>query len=184
MGIKQDFDELKAKWKNWPLHWKLLSVLLLFQQLLSVASLQEGVFKFKGFLLEGILLYRSLLEPVLSFVHRVFQINISTEIYDGSVIIGIFFGVFYRVNRSNSGREILNRPLSGAKQIMLLTMIIAYFLLLIFLPGKDVLLTFIMFILLMSFYCWELNEWIGLIHMLLPFFIVAILAAIANGLAK
>ncbi len=59
MGLKADFDELIDEWGEKSLLSKVILGVSFFVTLSSITSLSDTVFKWKGFILEGITFYRT-----------------------------------------------------------------------------------------------------------------------------
>ncbi|MEQ9447945.1 MAG: hypothetical protein RLN70_03450, partial [Rhodospirillaceae bacterium] len=68
MGLSADIDELGRVWKKLPLLGKLLVGGTTAGSILAVSSIGDHIFAFRGFVAEGIKLYRSILEPVRVWV--------------------------------------------------------------------------------------------------------------------
>ena len=58
MGLKEDFKQFRDKWKGTSISYKLMMILSIFISISSLASLSDVIFKWQGFIQDGINFYR------------------------------------------------------------------------------------------------------------------------------
>jgi hypothetical protein len=97
VGLKNDFQEAKELWasSSWPT--KLLVGIWVFFAVSSVTSLADEVFKWKGFILDGLVFYRAWISvPLAAFASR---IGLRYSQFDTDILLlhGLFFGSICRV---------------------------------------------------------------------------------------
>ena len=87
MGLKSDIDEVLVVWERAPWHMRVYLVLSLVLGSTSIASLSETVFKWKGFVLDGVNLYRSFISsPIRNLAKNLFNYSLSQSAFDLSVL--------------------------------------------------------------------------------------------------
>lgn len=70
MGLKSDFDEVLEAWPKYPWILRFWLIISAFTASGAIASLSETVFKWKGFLLDAVVFYRSFLsKPLAQCIH-------------------------------------------------------------------------------------------------------------------
>lgn len=89
MGIAEDFYGLKGQWSRFSRTTKVVFILSFALTILSVGSIADSVFRFKGFIVYGIEFYHSLLEPVGLFLSRVLWFEIDKHDLELCVLVGI-----------------------------------------------------------------------------------------------
>ena len=83
MGFKGDIDEVERAWQSASWRTRIVLLLSLFIASGSVASISETVAKWKGFILDGIALYRTLVsEPLAAMFSLLAEIQISAWFAD------------------------------------------------------------------------------------------------------
>ncbi|MFA6120182.1 MAG: hypothetical protein WCT35_00205 [Sideroxydans sp.] len=89
-------DAIIEYWKRSPtwakIYWAFSTILTSG----ALTSLGETVFAWKGFILTGITFYRSMLAPVKTQLHFIFEVEISPSQIDLIVIFGLFFASYLR----------------------------------------------------------------------------------------
>lgn len=97
MGLKADLDEVTQYWDRSPWRVKVFLFISLFLATSSLASLSETVFKWKGFILDALVFYRSnFSQPASEFLTRVFVHPLPDSFIDGAVLLGLFHGALIR----------------------------------------------------------------------------------------
>jgi len=103
VSIKQDIEDAKELWKGSSLITKCIIIISLALTTSAVTSLSDVIFKWKGFILDGVNAYRSLVtEPIISFLDR-FGLSFSFANVDYLILIGIFVSGCVRVNIGHDG---------------------------------------------------------------------------------
>lgn len=96
MGIKGDLDEAKQLWKNSSWMMRLFVLLSVFVTTSSIASLSDIVFKWKGFILDGIQFYREYIaQPVAGFFD-VLGLNYSLVDVNVFMLVSLYAGSYFR----------------------------------------------------------------------------------------
>ena len=90
MAFKDDVESLLKDWHDFSTEWKLISMTMLVASILSLGSLAENVFKFKGFLVVGISFYQELTRPVVEIL------QIEGYVVDFLVILGLYLSASWR----------------------------------------------------------------------------------------
>jgi hypothetical protein len=77
MGLKADFDEVRAAWPSYPWRLRLWLVLSLFLASGSIASLSDTIFRWKGFVLDAIDFYAAYVsEPVRKALSNILSTDV------------------------------------------------------------------------------------------------------------
>ena len=98
MGLKADINEVLIVWARAPWRVRVYLVLSLILASTSIASLSETVFKWKGFLLDGINLYRSLIsDPVKVSIKSLLNYSLSQSTFDLAVLAILLAAASFRV---------------------------------------------------------------------------------------
>lgn len=146
---------------------------------LSIASLADSVYKFKGFILETVNFWREITRPILEFILQL-DLPIETWQFDYWVLVSITF-LPYTVVRW--------RSLTLADKLISSFFCMAYFIFPFLLSEKTLLLSVVFGVYLIYLVCF-FGPWrtpasllIGF-RMLSPPVLVAILAAISEGIAR
>lgn len=82
MTIKDDWAELIAGWKKLSPIGKLIGVVLFAMSVLSIASLADSVFALRGFIESAIDFYRALTSPIAAFLSKLLRFRIEQELFD------------------------------------------------------------------------------------------------------
>ena len=97
MGLKGDINELKKAWPHLSLLTRLLLLLSVLISILSVSSLADSVYKFRGFIVLGIDFYRAFIFPYLDTLITFFNIRLNSRELDTTVFISLITGTLIRV---------------------------------------------------------------------------------------
>ncbi|MBT0571260.1 hypothetical protein KIK84_13075 [Curvibacter sp. CHRR-16] len=107
MGLKADFDEVTQHWDRSPWRVKVFLSVALFLATSSLASLSEVVFKWKGFVLDALVFYRSnLSQPVAELLTKVFAHTFPENFVDCAVLLGLFHGALIRALLLRRGKPL------------------------------------------------------------------------------
>lgn len=89
MGVKGDIEEASKLWKRSSLFTRLFVVVSVIVSSSSIASLSESIFKWKGFILEGLEFYKNyLVDPFRSYAH---QIGLDFTVKDTHALVILSF---------------------------------------------------------------------------------------------
>ena len=100
MGLKGDIEEVSQVWDVAPWRVRLYLVISVFLATSGVASLSETVFRWKGFILDGVSLYREWIgEPLLSFFSQVVFSNkpITPSFADYAFVVTVVYAANIRM---------------------------------------------------------------------------------------
>ena len=107
MGINKDIEEAVALWRNasWPMRG--LVVLSAILATSSVTSIADVVFKWKGFVLQGVNFYREWIRgPIVELLSF---INIPNWASDLLIILSIYLFVLFKSDRGLGGWGLLKQ---------------------------------------------------------------------------
>lgn len=181
MGIKEDFQKLATSWRKLSTIWKTVLGALLVIQFLSLASIANSVYEFKGFIAAGINFYQAVTEPLL-ILFRFLKLNFfSRELLDSFTLIILTFGVLSKASRAVDASKI-----SKSEMYSILIIIIAIITLYEFLDASPIssigmlgsMLVITIGIARIS------RSFIPLILFLFPFITISLLAAVTEGIAR
>jgi len=96
MKWKKELDELKEDWKKYSLLTKIISSILFFISLSSITSLSDKIFKWKGFISDGMLFYRDYVKYPINESLRYFGFNVNRDSIDLLIIISTICGAHIR----------------------------------------------------------------------------------------
>ncbi len=82
MTIKEDWAQLIAGWKKLSPIGKLVGAVLFVMSALSIASLADSVFALKGFIAVAIGFYHTFAIPIAAFLSGLLRFNIEQELFD------------------------------------------------------------------------------------------------------
>ncbi len=99
MGFKEDFEKLKNTWSKLSIEWKIILSTMTLMQVLSVSSIADSVYKFKGFILDGIEVYRMLTEPLFIFIHFLGVPSFERWMLDSVIWLSLYFVSLWRSSR-------------------------------------------------------------------------------------
>jgi hypothetical protein len=115
MELKADVEEVAQVWARAPWHVRICLTFSLILTSTSIASLSETVFKWKGFLLDAINLYRSFISgPVQDLAYMVLQHKPSQEVVDLTLLAGLLAAASFRVAVFHPGRSYARKGEIGA----------------------------------------------------------------------
>lgn len=98
MGLKADIDEVAKVWRQSPWRVRLFLALSLLLASSSIASLSETIFKWRGFLLDGLTFYRHYITgPTIEFAQQVFHYDFPTGFADFLVVTALISTATIRV---------------------------------------------------------------------------------------
>ena len=98
MGLKADIDEVLVVWARAPWRVRVYLALSLILASTSIASLSETVFKWKGFLLDGINLYRlAISDPIKNAAQNLLNYSLSQSVFDLVVLAMLLAAASFRV---------------------------------------------------------------------------------------
>ena len=95
MGFRNDFNEAKELWSNSSLLTKIFVCVTLFLTTSSIASLSDVVFKWKGFVLDGIAIYRDWLVAPITDYSSYIGLKYSVAEIDALILLDVLFVVPY-----------------------------------------------------------------------------------------
>jgi hypothetical protein len=90
MKIEELIKEVKSNWDQLPGWSKLYFVFTTIVTLSSIASISDGVYKWKSFFLKGIEYYRDAAAPIKSAIHNYLGISLSIFEFDIFVLCFLF----------------------------------------------------------------------------------------------
>ncbi|MDG1751930.1 MAG: hypothetical protein P8I03_09760 [Thalassotalea sp.] len=189
MGIAEDFYGMKYQWSKLSISTKIFFIFSFSLTVLSIGSLADSIFAFKGFIVDAIVFYDSAIDPIWKFLSELFNVEIAflykhltmlvlllTGIYskipsykkrerDGIIFYVIFF--MFVTFGSVTGYYFI--PILGATKFCLLACLFLPFFLAIAVNKKC------------KIYKWNV---LAFLYVLFIYFTVAILAAISAGLTR
>lgn len=89
MGLKGEFDEFVSDWKKYPYWLKIVLGISLFISVSSITSLSDVVFKWKGFIKEGLDFYSVYISSRLKSFYHILGLNLSDPMIDFLVLINL-----------------------------------------------------------------------------------------------
>ncbi|WP_435247351.1 hypothetical protein ACMAZD_11710 [Vibrio sp. nBUS_14] len=96
MALVDDIQSAKDLWKNGTLLTRACIVISTFLATGAIASLSDVVFAWKGFILDGINFYRSIIAQPLIQIAEIFSLDISSTEVNFLILTGIFMAAIYR----------------------------------------------------------------------------------------
>jgi hypothetical protein len=95
VGIAEDFYGLKNQWSKLSFLTRIVFVFSFALSLLSVGSLADSAFNFKGFIIYGIEFYNAVTEPIKVLLSNIFQIEIDRIVFDFFLLLLIWVRVSF-----------------------------------------------------------------------------------------
>lgn len=96
MGFSEDINNSIKDWKKSSLIWKIITVIAVFFAISSITSLSEVVIGWKGFLLDGVEFYRSVIKrPVNNFFGSI-GLNFTSFFLDQLFLVLFLFTIMLR----------------------------------------------------------------------------------------
>lgn len=188
MGLKADFEEVASSWTAAPWRVKLWLTLSLFLASNAIASLSETIFKWKGFILDAIDLYRSHISlPLRDLLVWLFSMHVQPRAIDVSMLVAIFGLASLRVAFYYPKRSDARKAELGAVVCVVGTIMVA-----IATSGKGPAFWFSLLIFLLSV-LFSITSHIKhggasallwLVYVVAPFLAVGLVAAVNTGLSR
>jgi hypothetical protein len=188
LGIAEDFYGLKSQWSKITFGTKVIFILSFSLSVLTVGSLADSIFSFKGFVVAGIEFYREFTEPVRTFISSLLNVEISRVLQDSIIMAGLWLGSVYRFNEEEHQRSGVSW-LVGLLVFWLITFGLKVFIIQFFSITAAILIIFAFAPLLYAFTCnksfsiYPQNK-IEAQFILIVYFFVACIAAISDGLTR
>jgi hypothetical protein len=192
MGLKADVEEVLVAWRKatWPLRlWLFLSLLVASG---SVASLSETVFRWKGFLLDGLLFYRTYIAaPLQEALGYLLPVSLPPTFADVVTLASILTLGMMRTSAQVARRR--RRRGQRPWQVLIEPAIVIGMLAVIALlpsrldPGIFGEFLFLSLIFSMAFHYWlrgGVIRMVGLGSLLAPFLLIGLLGAVNAGLSR
>ena len=101
MGILGDINEAKMFWSKSALITKLFIIISTFLTFSSVTSLSEVIFKWRGFISDGLTFYREHILEVIRQIGELLNLSYTNSEIDVLVLFGIIVGSFIRTEYDN-----------------------------------------------------------------------------------
>jgi hypothetical protein len=185
MGLRSDIEEVTQYWSRSPWRVKLFLLLALFLSTSSLASLSEAVFKWKGFILDALVFYRThLSHPFSEFVSRLSGHPVPAHFVDGAVLLGLFHATLIRALLLR--RQSLPRRITDVAFFLLTYSAMLY--VMADQPDRPnettVWVLYPAFLLAAYVLTDGAERLLAMSYMLVPVLVVAILAAVSSGLAR
>lgn len=99
MSLQDDFEKLLELWKSRSLIGKCLLCIAFGSSVLSVGSIADNVYAFKGFLINALHFYRSITEPAREIINSIINITISAEYFDYIIFLSLFVIMYFRASK-------------------------------------------------------------------------------------
>jgi len=100
MGIQEDFDKLKSLWPTMSVMAKGVMIGSFLLSLLSIGSIADIVFEFKGFIVTAIVFYHKITAPVVQFFSvYFFNIKIPQSVIDVQVLVTTYWLGLARIDQ-------------------------------------------------------------------------------------
>lgn len=103
MSLKDDFEKLKEKWAALTLGWKIILSIMMISQALSIASIGDSVFAFKGFIVQGIEFYHWVTDPIVAMLPKL--ISLTRKEFDACALLLLYYGSFFKMMIAHSDFE-------------------------------------------------------------------------------
>ncbi len=191
MGLKADLDEVTQYWDRSPWRVKVFRFVSLFLATSSLASLSEVVFKWKGFILDALVFYRSnFSQPASEFLTGVFARPLPDSFIDGAVLLGLFHGALIRalllrhVKRSSRISDVGYLVFSYLAMLYLTAIPTAPSTVSIHLKESSVWILYPAFVILAYLLTKGAERILAMSFMLIPVVSVALIAAVSSGLTR
>lgn len=97
MGLLGDIDEVKLFWKTASLPTKIVLVVSTFLALSSITSLSEAIFKWKGFISDGLEFYYLYVSKPVRELLSFFGLIVTETKADYAILIILFYSGWFRV---------------------------------------------------------------------------------------
>lgn len=105
MDIYKEITDLKEMWAGRSLVGKALLLFAFTLSVISVGSLADTVFAFKGFIVLGFDFYRELTEPIRRYISKIFSFEISQFTQDVFLLFSFWAGSIWRFDVEDPQRE-------------------------------------------------------------------------------
>ena len=203
MGIFGDIEEIKKFWNQVSWKGRILIIISAFFSFSSLASLSDTIFKWKGFILEGILLYRKLTTFLLILPFG--KINISITPAEADFIVFISMTISLQLRQAGLTMKSVSKkeyglfffhyfiPLIRGRLLQLLLFTLFFFLIYYIVADVTNILWSLFsstFVIAVSplIHCIQTKQWNLIVSLygpiLLGLLLVFVLAAINAGLSK
>lgn len=114
-------ETVKEFWKSQRFEARVILFFSVFFSASSIASLSETIFKWKGFILDGVEFYKNTLHPVLQHLAKLFSIHLSATEVDILVVWFMFqLGLFRSLSYSGFFKEVIFHILLLSSYFMVL----------------------------------------------------------------
>jgi len=206
MGLHGDISEVKSVWGKASPKLRFWLAFSIFQTSVSIASLSEGIIKWRGIILDGINLYRELItEKLHSSAISIFNINFDKFGIDSMIIFLIIAASIIRtdlalIKDENSVTLTAQRKSSVLNNVgavfFSIALVVVLTLIAVFFPESSVssiiweisqpwfaVPSFVLFVVFYTTRIYKTEERsVFIISLITPFICVLFLAAINNGL--
>ena len=105
MGILEDYKSVCTSWKELGPLSKVLGGCTVLLAGLSIASVADATFKFKGFIQTGIKFYQSITEPLRSMLNQLLWFEIPEQIFHLLVLVTVGVSATIRASAGNEMRK-------------------------------------------------------------------------------
>nr|ABE73745.1 putative cytochrome/quinol oxidase [Parazoarcus communis] len=189
MDIIEEVKDFKKIWANRTPTGKIILAVSFVLSAISIGSLADTVFAFKGFIVEAINFYQHISEPARQYLSDLLGVNISRFSQDSLTMLILTIGAQSRIDDSNKKTRSWFK-LTFCLVPLALVGWLAPKLLLPVMSGE--VLVLLMFIMAPFFYAVAVNEKSRIYksdyqlaaYILLVYFCVACIAAISSGLSR
>ena len=188
MGLKADLDEVVDAWHKATWRVRLWLALSLFAASGSIASLSESVAKWKGFFLESLAFYRQYIsDPFNSLASTLLGFDLPARLPDAIIMTGLLLSANFRIAIH---RGVSNKSKTTAFGTSLGALCVLIGLLLW--EGRNISQSALLVAVLIAITYTALQYWhsggaariLWFAHIVCPFILVGLAAAINSGLAK
>ncbi len=90
MNLYKEIDDLIVLWKKRSTSGKAFLIFAFSLSIMSIGSLADTVFAFKGFIVEGLRFYREVTEPIRQIASSFLELKV-TQIYQDLFVLALFF---------------------------------------------------------------------------------------------
>lgn len=115
MALKEDIEKFKNSWESLSIEWKVILTIMTLIQILTIGSIGDAVYNFKGFLVYGVEFYQTLTDPIFNYLLTYLNLELlNREIIDTITWGVLYFGTLWRVLKSSDNSNYLWRGISIA----------------------------------------------------------------------
>ena len=180
MLSKENIKKYYNVWNDLPFLFKFINGALLLSQAMSIASIGERVYEFKGFIIHGIKFYHEMTAPIIHVFNLLGLQFFDRQLFDSVIWISLYIAITFKASKYIPDKKYLGTTITG----LFFSLIIVLVIIKLDPSAVNSLNVFSGILFMVTYFSFVSKSWLPLFFFFLPFVLVSCISVISEALVR